>query len=72
MCEVRLLQRLQIKPQLNPVKCLSAIDCEVKMNSRRAVYDWEKKLRQHQSVKRRLEDEVDEDPDSLSHDARRY
>jgi hypothetical protein len=42
------------------------------MNSRRAVYDWEKKLRQHQSVKRRLEDEVDEDPDSLSHDARRY
>jgi hypothetical protein len=67
-----MLQRLRIKPRFNPVKCVSAIDREIKIKSRRTVYDWKKELRQHQSVKRRLENEVNEDPDNQSHDARRY
>jgi hypothetical protein len=46
--------------------------CEIKINSGRTMYYCEKKLRQQKSVKRRFGNEVDEDSDSLPHDARRY
>lgn len=55
MCVLRVLQRIQIKPRLNIIKWVITIGCKIKINSARAVYYCEKKLRQQKSVKRRLE-----------------
>ena len=55
MCVLQVLQRIQIKPRLNIVKWVITIGCEIKINSGRAVYYCEKKLRQQKNVKRRLE-----------------
>lgn len=72
VCVLQLLQRIQIKPKLNIVKWVITIRCEIKINSGRTMYYCEKKLRQQKSMKRRFGNEVDEDSDSLPHDARRY